>query len=59
MVKDLIPTALTTISYEILTPLIKERTGEHLKRNLKIKELQAGFTRGGRVERQSHSLQQP
>lgn len=49
-VKDRSRTALANISIEILTPLIKEQTEEHLQRNLKVKKVQAGFTRGSRVE---------
>ena len=49
-VKQLRPIALTNISYKIFMSLIKNEIEEHLDRNGEMKETQAGFTEGGRVE---------
>ncbi|XP_068250211.1 uncharacterized protein [Palaemon carinicauda] len=49
-VKDLRPIALTNASYKIFMALMKDEIEEHLERNMEMKETQAGFTKGGRVE---------
>ena len=49
-VKELRPIALTNISYKLFMSLIKNEIEDHLERNGEMKENQAGFTEGGRVE---------
>lgn len=49
-IKDLRPIALTEISYKTYMSLIKDEIEEHLNRNEEMKEVQAGFTKGGKTE---------
>ena len=49
-VKELRPIALTNMSYKIFMSLVKNEIEEHLESNGEMKETQAGFTTGGRVE---------
>ena len=49
--KDLRPIALANISYKIfMSTAVKNKIEEHLKVNDQVKEVQSGFTKGGRVE---------
>lgn len=48
--KDLRPIALTNISYKLYMSLLKEHLEQYLARTEEMLELQAGFTKGGRVE---------
>ena len=50
LAKDLRPIALTNISYKIFMSMIKDKIEKHLRVNDEMKETQAGFTAGGRVE---------
>ena len=50
MAKDLRPIALTDNSYKIFMSIIKEEIENHLTRNEIIKESQAGFSKGCRIE---------
>ena len=49
-VKDLRPIALTNISYKLFMSIVKNEIEEHLEKNGEMKETQAGFTAGGRIE---------
>ena len=49
-VKDLRPIALTEISYKVFMTLLKDEIEEHLMKNDEMKEIQAGFTKGGKTE---------
>lgn len=49
-VKDLRPIALTEVSYKLFMSLIKDEIEEHLWNNNEMKEVQAGFTKGGKTE---------
>ena len=56
-VKYLRPIALTEISYKIYMTLIKDEIEEHLSSNNEMKEVQTGFTKGGRTEDNLFTLQ--
>ena len=49
-VKDFRPLALTDISYKIFMSILRNRIEEHIENNKEIKEEQAGFTKGARIE---------
>ena len=49
-VKDLRPIALTEISYKLFMTLLKDEIEYHLMKNNEMKEVQAGFTKGGKTE---------
>ena len=49
-VNQLRPLSLTDVSYKIFMSLIKDEIEKHIKDNNMIKDNQAGFTKGGRVE---------
>ena len=49
-VNQLRPLSLTDVSYKIFMSLIKHEIEKHIEDNDMIKENQAGFTKGGRVE---------
>lgn len=48
--KDLRPIALTNYSYKIFMAILKDKIENHLRSNREIKENQAGFTAGARIE---------
>ena len=49
-VRDFRPLALTDISYKIFMAILRNRIEEHIENNKEIKEEQAGFTKGARIE---------
>ena len=48
--KEIRPIALTNMSYKLFMSLAKNEIEEHLEENRELKETQAGFTKGGRIE---------
>lgn len=48
--RHLRPIALTDASYKLYMSMIKNKIEQHLRENNEIMEIQAGFTRSGRVE---------
>ena len=50
MAKDLRPIALTNVSYKLYMSLLKEKLEQYLERTEETLEIQAGFTKGGRIE---------
>ena len=48
--RDLRPIALTNVSYKLFMSMIKDKIEKHLLVNNEMKETQAGFAPGGRVE---------
>ena len=48
--KELRPIALTNMPYKLFMSLVKNEIEEHLEENRGLKEIQAGFTMGGRIE---------
>ena len=48
--KELRPIVLTNMSYKLFMSLAKNEIEEHLEENRELKETQAGFTKGGRIE---------
>lgn len=48
--KDLRPIALTDTTYKLLMNIIKEKIEDHLEKNGRQEELQAGFTKQRRIE---------
>ena len=48
--KDLRPIALTDTTYKLLMAIISKKIENHLRRNNKMNECQAGFTSGRRIE---------
>ena len=55
--KDLRPITLTDVSYKIFMALIRDDIENHLVQNNLVKETQAGFTKGSRIEDNLFTLQ--